>query len=72
MESPLTFDFPIYDFLALGFYLMMMFYIIFSAVLYYHWDKYSVDPKVTRITYIFYLVTTVPLMTILGIVTLII
>lgn len=63
---------PLKTFISLGFYLMMIFYIIFTAILYYHWNNYSVDPGVTKITYIFYLIITVPLITILGIITLII
>ncbi len=63
---------PLNTFLSLGFYIMMIFYIIFSAILYYHWNTYSVDPGVTKITYIFYIIITIPLATILGIVTLII
>jgi hypothetical protein len=36
-------------------------YIIFTAIMYYHWEAYSTDQAVTRITHISYLATTIPL-----------
>ncbi len=68
----LTINLPIKDLLTLCFYLVAMFYIIFSIIFYYHWREYSVDVKVTKITLIFYWTTTISLMIILGIMTLLI
>ncbi|MBP9836786.1 MAG: hypothetical protein KBC78_03050 [Candidatus Pacebacteria bacterium] len=65
--TPVDFDIAILPFLKIGFYLLLMFYIVFTAVLYYHWREYSVDEKVTRITLIFYFSTTLPLLGIMGI-----
>jgi len=45
----------------LGFYLIAAIYIIFSAIMYYHWNEYSGNAKVSRLTLITYLSTTVPL-----------
>lgn len=45
----------------LGFYLIAGVYIVFSAIMYYHWNAYSGNASVSRITLITYLSTTVPL-----------
>jgi hypothetical protein len=62
-------DVALIPLLKIGFYLFLMFYVVFSAILYYHWKEYSVDEKVTRITLIFYFSTTVPLLLVMGILT---
>jgi hypothetical protein len=46
-------------------------YLIYSAILYYHWDTYGTDDKVKSITLIFYLIATVPLIIIVGVTALI-
>ena len=56
--------------LMFGFYIMSAAYIIFTIVMYYHWNEYSVNARVTSITLITYLVTTVPLIATLGIIAL--
>lgn len=58
--------------ILLGFYLLALVYTVFSFVMYYHWQTYSIDPKVTRLTLWSYLVTTLPILILLGILTLII
>ena len=65
--NPVDLDIAILPFLKIGFYLILMFYIVFTAILYYHWNEYSMDEKVTRITMIFYLSTTLPLLAFMGI-----
>lgn len=60
-----NFDFG--QFFELGFYLILIVYVIFSAVLYYHWKEYSVDEKTTKITLLFYFILTIPLLSTLGI-----
>jgi len=52
--------------LMLGFYIMTAAYIIFTTIMYYHWNEYSVDAKVTSVTLITYFVTTIPLIATLG------
>lgn len=47
-------------------------YIIFSAVLYYHWSTYSTDDKVQGITLLLYFLLTVPLILVLAIIAFII
>ncbi len=46
---------------TLGFYLMATVYIIFTAIMYYHWNEYSTSARVSSITLICYLATTIPL-----------
>lgn len=65
-------DFPLKDLATLGFLLTLGFYTLFSFILYYHWHNFSPDQAVTKITYIFYAVLTLPLVLILSIMTLII
>ncbi|KXJ98103.1 MAG: hypothetical protein UZ19_OD1000823 [Parcubacteria bacterium OLB19] len=62
-STSISFD----QFFELGFYLILIFYIIFSAILYYHWKEYSVDEKATKITLLFYFILTIPLLSALGI-----
>lgn len=66
MDS-LYLNMTILPFLKIGFYLILMFYVVFTSILYYHWREYSVDGKITRITMIFYFSTTLPLLTAMGI-----
>lgn len=70
--TSLTLSLPLHTIVTLGFYLMAMLYIVFSTILYYHWKEYSTDAGVTRTTLILYLVTTIPLILIMGITTLVI
>lgn len=56
--------------LMFGFYILAAAYIIFTIVMYYHWNEYSVDMRVTSITLITYFVTTIPLIATLGIIAL--
>jgi hypothetical protein len=68
----LTDNLPLHTIFTLGFYMAAIVYIIFTAIFYYHWKEYSTDPAVTKITLILYLVTTVPLIATIGIMTLVI
>jgi len=56
----------------LGFYFVLGIYAVFTAILYYHWQSYGTDAKVTSLTYIVYLATTVPLLIVMGLMVLII
>ncbi|PIW97045.1 hypothetical protein COZ82_01715 [Candidatus Kaiserbacteria bacterium CG_4_8_14_3_um_filter_38_9] len=46
----------------LAFYLTVTIYAIFSGVLFYHWENYSTNNSVTKITYLTFLVITLPLL----------
>jgi hypothetical protein len=57
---------PSGDLVTLVFYLVIAFYAIFTGILYYHWNAYSSDKKVSFITYVVYLVITLPLITMMA------
>jgi len=61
---------PLETITTLGFYGIAAIYIIFTAILYYHWQEYSIDKGVTKTTFILYLATTLPIFILLGISTL--
>jgi hypothetical protein len=61
---------PIHTIFTLGFYIAATIYIIFTAIFYYHWKEYSTDAAITKITFIVYLATTVPLIITIGIMSL--
>lgn len=46
-------------------------YAAYTAVLYYHWNTYGTDAKVTNLTLILYFVTTLPLLLVMGLMLLI-
>lgn len=54
--------------LLLALYLIAGAYVIFSAVLYYHWHNYSTDQKVTHTTLITFFVCTFPLLLIMALI----
>ncbi len=60
---------PIHDISLLAFYVLAGFYLVFTAILYFHWNEYSVSPAVSKITAITYLVITLPLLTVMGLAT---
>ena len=70
--NPANLSLPIETLATLGFYIMLLTYIIFSAIFHYHWKEYNVDNKVTRTTLVLYYSSTIPLMLILGIMAIII
>lgn len=64
MESPLpTFD--ITTLLTASFYLLIIGYVVFSIILYYHWQNYSVNARVTLQTYFAFFVISLPLLVIM-------
>jgi hypothetical protein len=48
------------DIATLALYLILIFYIIFTGILYYHWNAYATDTKVALTTYIVYFALTIP------------
>ena len=52
----------------LAFYFVTGVYVIFTAILYYHWDAYATDVKVTKLTLGIYFATTLPLLLAMGVV----
>jgi len=67
MDSPLpTFDLT--TILSLAFYLLLICYVIFSVILYYHWQSYSVSARVTLQTYFSFFVISIPLLVIMAVI----
>lgn len=60
--------FSLHSAMLLGLYVVAGVYVLFSAVLYYHWNTYSTDVRVTRITLITYFVATFPLLLIMALI----
>ncbi len=58
--------FPITPLLQLAFYLIAIIYAIFTAVLFYHWQNYSMSGAVTLQTYIAYALFSLPLFAIMA------
>lgn len=61
---------PLPTLVSLGFYCITGIYALFSIILYYHWNEYSTDAKVTFVTLTLFFVTTIPLILSLGLITL--
>ncbi len=64
-STTISFEVPIDTLTSLGFYGVAAIYIIFTAIMYYHWNAYSIDKNVTRTTLVLYFLITVPLFVIL-------
>ena len=68
---PLSVQLPAMNDLALlGLYLIAIFYLVYTVILCYHWQEYSVSAKVTKVTLVSYFGLTLPLMLTLTIITL--
>ncbi len=52
--------------LQIGFYLIAIVYAIFTAILFYHWQNYSISNSVTIQTYIAYALCSAPLLLIMA------
>ena len=65
-----TVDLPLENLISITALVIFAIYLIYSAILYYHWDTYATDAKVSNITLTFYLISTVPLLIIIGTATL--
>ncbi len=59
-------NFTLETVLALIFYIIFGLYIIFTAILYYHWQTYATDKLVSRITILSFFATTLPLLLIMS------
>jgi hypothetical protein len=52
--------------MTLGFYVLAIFYVIFSVILYYHWMQYAVDKKVRNLSLLIYFLATIPLLGVMA------
>jgi hypothetical protein len=75
MQDLATFSGPtlsLHSTMLLGLYVIAGIYVIFSAVLYYHWNTYSTDQRVSHITLITFFLSTFPLLLTMALILLII
>lgn len=66
MENITPITFPLSLLAHIAFYLLVIAYVIFTVVFYYHWQSYSMDRKAALQTYLAYFVITLPLLAIMG------
>jgi hypothetical protein len=52
---------PIGDIFNILLYVVLLVYVVFTGVLFYHWFAYSGDKKVSTATYAAYLIITIPM-----------
>jgi hypothetical protein len=57
---------PSGDIATLVFYLILLFYTVFTGILYYHWNAYTSDTKVALATYVVYFGITIPLIIVMA------
>lgn len=48
------------------FYLLVIIYVCYSVVLYYHWNTYGMEPRANTVTYITFFSLTIPLIAIMA------
>jgi hypothetical protein len=63
------FNLPLHDLVLLAFYIITAIYLLFSAVVYFHWNSYSASGAVSKFTTLAYLIITLPLLIIMGLAT---
>ncbi len=51
---------------TLSFYVLVIIYFCYTAVLYYHFNNYSMDDRASTLTYIAFFVVTAPLFAIMA------
>ncbi len=66
--DPSTVTLSIKSVLELIFYVLVLIYIIYIAILYYHWQSFSIDMKVSGFTMALYFAGSVPLIITMGLV----
>lgn len=69
MEPITAITLPLSDLAQVSFLVTLLIVIIFSIILYYHWEQYAISKQVKNITYIAYSVITIPLISLMGILT---
>ena len=66
MENIPSFSIPLDLITTVIFYVMVIIYMIFTIIFYYHWQNYSVEKSATMQTYLAYFVITLPLLALMG------
>ena len=66
IATPFANSIPLTTVLPLLFYLVTLAYVIFTAILYYHWQTYSANPRTSYITYVAFFSLSLPLIILLA------
>ncbi len=66
LETGLTINLSIQSVANIAFLVALFIYIVYSAILVYHWKTYGSDLKVTSFTLMLYFASSVPLVIIAG------
>lgn len=62
----LAVNFSLKDIVLFIFYVAVGIYALFSAVLFFHWQTYSIDSKVSGLTLLIYFAASIPLILIMA------
>jgi len=74
MESTIAFSsitLPLSSLIQVIFLVILLVVVIYSVVLYYHWEQYAIDRRVKNLTYAAFGLFTIPLLCIMGFLSLI-
>jgi len=66
MESAVALTLPLSGVVQVTFLITLLIVIIFTIILYYHWEQFAIDKRVKTITYLAYGVVITPLLLIMG------
>lgn len=69
MDTTPSIALPLDSLAQITFLFALLVVIIFSIILYYHWEQYAISKSVKNITYIAYGVIIIPLISLMAIVT---
>ncbi len=65
MQNIPTFVLPLASMMTLAFYVLIISYIIFTTIFYYHWQNYSTSSSASLQTYAAYFIISLPLLLIM-------
>jgi len=66
MEPITTISLPLSGLVQVTFLITLLIVIIFSIILYYHWEQHAIDKRVKNLTYLVYSCFVLPLLFIMG------
>jgi hypothetical protein len=66
MENFSTPVLPIKTIVTLAFYVLLIMYVVFSVILYYHWQSYSMNKSATITTYVGFFGISLSLIALMG------
>ncbi len=66
MEPSVSIELPLSTIVSISFLITVLIVIIYTVILYYHWEQYAIHPKIKNITYIIYGAAIIPLLLIMA------